>query len=76
MNSTAKRPRFLDLTKIRLPLPGIVSILHRISGVLMILAALTCYGIALNVAGPRESQHPGIQKEARAFLEIALSRVQ
>ena len=38
MNSTLKRPRFLDLTKIRLPLPGIVSILHRISGVLMILA--------------------------------------
>ena len=38
MNSTLKRPRFLDLTKIRLPLPGVVSILHRISGVLMILA--------------------------------------
>ena len=42
MNSTAKRPRFLDLTKIRLPLPGIVSILHRISGVLMILAIPFC----------------------------------
>ncbi|MEJ2316353.1 MAG: succinate dehydrogenase, cytochrome b556 subunit [Gammaproteobacteria bacterium] len=42
MNSTAKRPRFLDLTKIRLPLPGIVSILHRISGVLMILAIPVC----------------------------------
>ena len=26
----------------------------------------------LNVAGPRESQHPGIEDEARAFLEIAL----
>ncbi|MEJ2307841.1 MAG: succinate dehydrogenase, cytochrome b556 subunit [Gammaproteobacteria bacterium] len=38
MNSTLKRPRFLDLTKIRLPLPGVVSILHRISGVLMIIA--------------------------------------
>ena len=43
MNSTAKRPRFLDLTKIRLPLPGIVSILHRISGVLMILAMAATY---------------------------------
>jgi succinate dehydrogenase / fumarate reductase cytochrome b subunit len=42
MNSTVKRPRFLDLTKIRLPLPGIVSILHRISGVLMILAIPVC----------------------------------
>ena len=26
----------------------------------------------LNVAGPRESQQPGIQEEARAFLEDAL----
>jgi succinate dehydrogenase / fumarate reductase cytochrome b subunit len=42
MNSTVKRPRFLDLTRIRLPLPGIVSILHRISGVLMILAIPVC----------------------------------
>jgi hypothetical protein len=29
----------------------------------------------LNVAGPRESQHPGIQDEARAFLEDALREV-
>ena len=29
----------------------------------------------LNIAGPRESQHPGIQDEARAFLERALSPV-
>ena len=29
----------------------------------------------LNVAGPRESQHPGIQDEARAFLERALPLV-
>ncbi|MBK1647758.1 succinate dehydrogenase, cytochrome b556 subunit [Rhabdochromatium marinum] len=32
------RPVFLDLWRIRLPLPGVVSILHRISGVLMVLA--------------------------------------
>lgn len=30
-----KRPKHLDLLKIKLPLPGIVSILHRISGVLL-----------------------------------------
>ena len=28
-----QRPKHLDLAKIRLPVPGIVSILHRISGV-------------------------------------------
>lgn len=32
------RPFFLNLIKIRLPIPGIVSILHRISGLLMFLA--------------------------------------
>ncbi|WP_018410527.1 succinate dehydrogenase, cytochrome b556 subunit [Methyloversatilis thermotolerans] len=32
-NTASKtRPKFLQLTSIRLPLPGIVSILHRISG--------------------------------------------
>ena len=34
----ASRPVFLDLWRIKLPLPGVVSILHRISGVLMVLA--------------------------------------
>ena len=33
-----KRPIHLDLFRIRLPLPGLVSILHRISGLLLFLA--------------------------------------
>lgn len=43
-----RRYRYLNLVQIRLPLPGIVSIGHRLSGVLMIialpfaLAALQC----------------------------------
>lgn len=32
------RPVFLDLPSIRLPIPGIVSILHRISGVLLFVS--------------------------------------
>ncbi|MDE2310866.1 MAG: succinate dehydrogenase, cytochrome b556 subunit [Betaproteobacteria bacterium] len=32
------RPKYLALRQIRLPLPGLVSILHRISGVLLFLA--------------------------------------
>jgi len=32
------RPKFLDLRQIRLPLPGLVSILHRVSGALLFLA--------------------------------------
>jgi len=33
-----KRPKHLALNQIKLPLPGIVSILHRISGLLLFLA--------------------------------------
>jgi succinate dehydrogenase / fumarate reductase cytochrome b subunit len=35
---TTNRPVFLELWRIRLPVPAVVSILHRISGVLMVLA--------------------------------------
>ena len=38
MTASVKRPKYLNLIKIRLPIPGIVSIAHRISGVLMFLA--------------------------------------
>ncbi|HKB60191.1 MAG TPA: succinate dehydrogenase, cytochrome b556 subunit [Gallionellaceae bacterium] len=32
------RPKFLDLLLIQLPLPGVISILHRISGAVLFLA--------------------------------------
>ncbi|OSI36616.1 succinate dehydrogenase, cytochrome b556 subunit [Neisseria dumasiana] len=35
---TKQRPVFLEIPNIRLPIPGIVSILHRISGVLLFLS--------------------------------------
>ncbi len=38
MATTDTRPFFLNLIKIRLPVTGFVSILHRISGLLMFLA--------------------------------------
>jgi len=41
-----QRPVYLNLVRIRLPLPGIVSILHRVSG-----AALFFVGIPLLLAG-------------------------
>ena len=45
-----QRPVYLNLTQIRLPLPGFVSILHRISG-----AALFLIGIPLALYGLQES---------------------
>lgn len=32
------RPVFLEIWRIHLPIPGVVSILHRLSGILMVLA--------------------------------------
>src|SRR5487761_2446485 len=46
------RPKNLDLRTIRLPLPGIVSILHRVSGALLFLL-----GIPLLLAGLQSSLH-------------------
>jgi succinate dehydrogenase / fumarate reductase, cytochrome b subunit len=48
-----QRPRYLNPFVIRLPLPGWVSILHRLSGVLL-FAALpwVLYGFQLSLQGP------------------------
>ena len=44
------RPVYLNLVQIRLPLPGLVSILHRISG-----AALLLFGIPLGLYALQQS---------------------
>lgn len=49
-----RRPKHLNLLKIRLPLPALVSILHRVSGVLLILALpLTLLVLDLAVSSER-----------------------
>jgi succinate dehydrogenase / fumarate reductase cytochrome b subunit len=35
--NTRTRPKHLDLTKIKLPIPGIISIMHRVSGAVLFL---------------------------------------
>jgi succinate dehydrogenase / fumarate reductase cytochrome b subunit len=58
------RPKYLDLTRIRLPVPGLVSILHRISGfglflLLPLLLWLLQSSLALRTrALPRRHRHP------------------
>ena len=47
---TRPRPVYLNLVRIRLPLPGIVSILHRLSG-----AALYLIGLPLLLSGVQRS---------------------
>ena len=43
------RPFFLNLLKIRLPIPGIVSIFHRISGMFLFLA-IPCFVYLLDLS--------------------------
>jgi succinate dehydrogenase / fumarate reductase cytochrome b subunit len=47
---TKQRPVYLNLVHIRLPLPGIVSFLHRVTG-----AALFLFGLPLLLAGLQRS---------------------
>ncbi|BBL34729.1 succinate dehydrogenase cytochrome b556 subunit [Nitrosomonas stercoris] len=49
-----RRPKYLNLLKIREPLPAIISILHRISGVLLFFPGipLLLYGLQLLLASP------------------------
>lgn len=48
------RPVYLNLVAIRLPLPGIVSILHRISGVLLFLLGIpvALFGLQASLGSP------------------------
>jgi len=48
-----KRPVYLNLFKLRLPLMGWVSILHRVTGVLLFLALPIClYVLQYSLSGP------------------------
>lgn len=54
------RPKFLDLTAIRLPLAGFVSILHRVSGSLLFLALPALIGMfALSLESPAGFERAG-----------------
>lgn len=49
-----KRPKYLDLSKIRLPIPALVSILHRVSGAILFLGfiPLLLLALAASLASP------------------------
>ncbi|MHB8354175.1 MAG: succinate dehydrogenase, cytochrome b556 subunit [Burkholderiales bacterium] len=66
------RPKNLDLRTIRLPLPGIVSILHRVSGALLFLL-----GIPLLLAGLQSSlqSHEGFVAVGAFFSQPTVKLV-
>lgn len=48
------RPKYLDLRQIKLPITGIVSIAHRISGVFLVLSIpIWLYLLDLSLSGPQ-----------------------
>jgi succinate dehydrogenase / fumarate reductase cytochrome b subunit len=52
------RPKYLDLFRIRLPLPGLVSILHRISGTaLFVFAGALLYLLQESLRSPESHAH-------------------
>lgn len=51
-NKSRQRPKFLNLLQIRLPVTAIASILHRISGVILIMVLpIVIYGLGLSLQG-------------------------
>ena len=70
---TAKpRPKYLDLFRIRLPLPGWVSILHRVSGMgLFLLLPLLLY-LLDNSLHSRSSFNYFLQLIAKPWMKLIL----
>lgn len=55
MEKNKNRPVFLNLARIRLPIGGMVSILHRASGVVLVLMLPPLlYGLQQSLSGPAE----------------------
>lgn len=55
MNNKNKRPVYLNLFQIRLPVAGVVSILHRITGVMMVISLpLSLYALQQSLASADE----------------------
>ncbi len=68
--SVSSRPIHLNLTKIRLPVPGLVSILHRVSGFGMFLFAWTMLWLLQMVL-----QSPETFEQVRACAQSWIARV-
>lgn len=68
---TKPRPVYLNLFAIRMPLPAVVSILHRVSGALLFLIGIPL----LLCVVQRALASPDAWAQARAALDAPLARV-
>jgi succinate dehydrogenase / fumarate reductase cytochrome b subunit len=71
MQSAKPKPVFLNLMQIRLPVAGVMSIIHRLSGVVMVLSIpLLVYLFDLSLSGPQ-----GFAEAAGLFSNILLKLI-
>ncbi len=72
---TNKRPVYLNLLKIRLPLTGVVSFAHRITGVILFLSLpFAVYLLDLSIASPESFQRAQqiLDQPVFIFVQILL----
>jgi succinate dehydrogenase / fumarate reductase cytochrome b subunit len=67
-----KRPVYIDLIRIRLPLPGFVSILHRASGVVLFLFVIWLLGLLDRSLSSAEGFEQVRQTVAHPFAKLVL----
>ena len=70
--TVAKRPKYLNLMKISLPIPGLVSIAHRLSGILLFFAIpLSAFLLDLSTQSPAGYQQ-AVALLAHPVMKLAL----
>ncbi|MDP2879564.1 MAG: succinate dehydrogenase, cytochrome b556 subunit [Sulfuricella sp.] len=70
-----RRPKYLNLLRIRLPLPGVVSLLHRISGALLFVAIplfLAVFRLTLDSPAGFETVRQGLESPLAKLVLIGL----
>ena len=70
-----KRPKYLNLFRIKLPLPGIVSFLHRVSGALLFIAIplfLAVFQLTLNSQADFDKVRLGLESPLVKLVLIVL----
>jgi succinate dehydrogenase / fumarate reductase cytochrome b subunit len=70
-----KRPKYLNLFRIKLPLPGIVSFLHRVSGALLFVAIplfLAVFQLTLNSPADFDKVRQGLESPLVKLVLIVL----
>jgi succinate dehydrogenase / fumarate reductase, cytochrome b subunit len=76
MGNNKKRPVYLNLVKLRLPVTGVVSIIHRITGVLLVLlfpAAMYLLQRSLQSEGAYTAMITWLSGPASKVLLLAIS---